>query len=155
MKTPLLTIGIIQDFHKEVLKSDQRAGKLRDCHVCTNFNFETHIYPPPYLIETQLASICDVVNRKVMACKLPKDFIEMAAWIAYNILSLHPFHNGNGRVVHVIVAFLLLDIQFPTVVRNWIEPLVTIRHSVPFHLYFPIECDVSPLLEWIQQSLNI
>ena len=53
MKTPLLTVGIIQDFHKEVLKSDQRAGKLRDCHVCTNFNFEIHIYPPPYLIETQ------------------------------------------------------------------------------------------------------
>ena len=50
MKTPLLTVGIIQDFHKEVLKSDQHAGKLRDCQVCTNFNFETHIYPLPYLI---------------------------------------------------------------------------------------------------------
>ena len=36
MKTPLLTVGVIQDFHKEVLKINQRAGKLRDCHVCTN-----------------------------------------------------------------------------------------------------------------------
>ena len=155
MKTPLLTVGIIQDFHKKVLKSDQRAGKLRDCHVCTNFNFETHIYPPPYLIETQLASICDVANRKMMTCKLPKDLIEMAAWTAYNILSLHPFHDGNGRMVHVVVAFLLLDIQFPTVVKNWIVPVVKIRQSVPFHSYFPIECDVSPLMERIQQSLNI
>ena len=114
MKTPLLTVGIIQDFHKKVLKSDQRAGKLRDCHVCTNFNFETHIYPPPYLIETQLASICDVANRKMMTCKLPKDFIEIVVWTAYNILSLHPFHNGNGRTARVIIAFLLLDIQFPS-----------------------------------------
>ena len=155
MKTPLLTVGIIQDFHKEVLRSDQRAGKLRDCYLCTNFNFETHIYPPPYLIETQLASICDVANRKIMACKLSKDFIEIVAWIAYNILSLHPFHDGNGRVVRVVIAFLLLDIQFPTVIKKWIEPLVTIRHSVPFHSYFPIECNVSPLSERIQQSLNI
>ena len=77
------------------------------------------------------------------------------AWTAYNILSLHPFHDGNGRVVRVVVTFLLLDIQFPTVVRNWIEPFVTIRHSVPFHSYFPIECDVSPLLERIQKNLNI
>ena len=43
MKTPLLTVGIMQDFQKEILKSDQCAGKLRDCHVCTNFNFETHL----------------------------------------------------------------------------------------------------------------
>ena len=59
-----------------------------------------------------------------MTCKLPKDFFEIVAWTAYNILSLHPFHDGNGRVMRVVVAFLLLDIQFPTVVRNWIEPLV-------------------------------
>ena len=90
-----------------------------------------------------------------MTCKLLRDFIEMAAWTAYNILSLHPFHDGNGRVVHVVIAFLLLDIQFPTVIKDWIVPVVTIRHSVPFHSYFPIECDVSPLLERIQQSLNI
>ena len=153
MKTPLLTVGIIQDFHKEVLKSDQRAGKLRDCHVCTNLNFETHVYPPPYLIATQLSSTCDVANRKIMACKLLKDSIEIVAWTVYNILSLHSFHDGNGRVVHVVIA-LVLDIQFPTVVRNWIEPLVAIRHSVPFHSYFPMECNVSPLLERIQQSLT-
>ena len=76
MKTPLLTVGIVQDFHKKVLRSDRHAGKLRDCHVYTNFNFETHIYPPPYLIKTQLASICDVAYRKIMACKLPKDFLK-------------------------------------------------------------------------------
>ena len=86
-------------------------------------------------------------NRKIMTCKLPKDFIKMVAWTTYNIISLHPFHDGNSNMVHVVIAFLLLDIQFPTVVRNWIEPLVTIRQSVPFHLYFLIECDVSPLLE--------
>ena len=123
--------------------------------MCAQTLILKHIYPPPYLIETQLASICDVANRKIMNCKLPEDFIEMAAWTTYNILNRHPFHDGNGRVVHVVIAFLLLDIQFPTGVRNWIEPLVTIKQSVPFHSYFPIECDVSPLLEWIQQSLNI
>ena len=137
MKTPLLTVDIIQDFHKEVLKSDQHAGKLRDCHVCTNFNFETHIYPPPYLIETQLASIRDVANRKIMTCKLPKDFIEMAAWTTYNIFSLQPFHDGNGRVVRVVAAFLLLDIQFPTLIKGWIVPVVKIRHSVPFSFILP------------------
>ena len=64
MKTSLLTVGIIQDFHKEVLRNDQRAGKLRDCYLCTSFTFETHNYPPPYLIETQLASRCGVANKK-------------------------------------------------------------------------------------------
>ena len=78
--------------------------------MCAQTLILKHIYPPPYLIETQLASICDVANRKIMACKLPKDFIEMAAWTAYNILSLHPFHDDNGRTVCVVVAFLLLDI---------------------------------------------
>ena len=90
----------------------------------TNFNFETHIYPPPYLIETQLASICDVTNRKIMTCKLPKDFIEVVAWTVYNILSLHPFHNSSGRMVRVVVAFLISDIQFPTVIKDWIVPVV-------------------------------
>ena len=117
--------------------------------MCTNFNFETHNYPPSYLIETQLASICNVANIKILTWKLPKDFIEIAAWTVYNILSLHPFHEGNGRVVRIVIAFLLLDIQFPTVIKNWNEPLVTIRHPIPFHSHFPIECDVSPLSEWV------
>ena len=86
--------------------------------MCTSFNFETHNYPPPYLIETQLASICDVANRKILTCKLPKDFIKIVAWTAYNISSPHLFHDGNGRVVRVVVALLLLDIQFPTIVKN-------------------------------------
>ena len=144
MNTTLLTVGIIQDFHKEVLRSNRHAGKLRDCHVCINFNFETHIYPPPYLIETQLASICDVANRRILTCKLLNDFIETEAWTAYNTLSLHPFHDGNGRVVRAAVAFLLLDMQIPTIIKNWNEPLVTIRHSIPY--------DVSPLSEWIQEK---
>ena len=92
-------------------------------------------------------------QKKIMICKLPKAFIEIAVWTAYNILSLHPFHNGNGRVVCVVIAFLFLDIQFPTVIKDWIAPVVKIRRSVPFHSYFLIECDVSPLMEWIQQSL--
>ena len=84
-----------------------------------------------------------------------KMFVVVVAWTAYNILSLHPFHDGSGRTVRVVVAFLLLDIQFATVIKDWIVLVVKIRHSVPFHSYFPIECDVSPLLERIQQCLNI
>ena len=155
MRTPLLTVGIIQDFHREVLRNDQRAGELRDCHVQTSFNFETHHYPAPHLIETQLASTCDVANRKITNCIIPKDFIKTAAWIAYNILSLHPFHDGNGRTVRVVVAFLLLEIQCPAVIKNWVEPIVKIRKSVSPHHYFPIECNVTPLLERIQQSYGV
>ena len=117
--------------------------------MCTNFNFETHTYPPLHLIETQLASIYDVANRKILTCRLLKYFIEIAAWTAHDILSLHPFHFGNSRVVCVVVAFLLFGIQFPTILKNWNEPLVTIRHSIPFHAYFAIKCNISPLSEWI------
>ena len=45
--------------------------------MCAQTLILKHIFNPlPYLIETQLASICDVANRKIMTCKLPKDFIE-------------------------------------------------------------------------------
>ena len=55
--------------------------------------------------------------------------------------------------MRVVIAFLLSEIQTLIVIKSWGESIVEIRNSEPVHSYFPIECNVTPLVKLIWSSI--
>ena len=134
----VLTADMILDFHRQVLRGSIHAGKIRDCYVETVYNGEKHIYPSPEHLETHLQSICDAYNKAIFRDVQPTT--ALVAWLIFNFLSLHPFHDGNGRTARVLAAYCLDGV----VVQNWVDAIVTVRKTVDL-ISFPIWCDTSPL----------
>jgi len=165
MEQTVITPCMIQEFHKQILFGNRHAGIIRHMQeVCTvePYTEKLHFYPKPMLIEEQLLCICDATNKKIVEWRKRENkrdftFIEIVAWTCYNIVSLHPFTDGNGRLTRLVAAFLLMDIvDYPITIisDNWVQALVAIRNSFPRHAYFPINCDPTPLTMVLLYSIN-
>ena len=136
----ILTVDMICEFHNHVMHGDFYAGKIREGYVCT----DQHVYPPPFLLDIQLHSICDKFNEKIS--KTPT--FPLASWLVFNFLCLHPFGDGNGRTARVLLAYLL----GPFTVENWVDIIVQMRQSVALPRYFPVECDTWLLTQFINEG---
>jgi fido (protein-threonine AMPylation protein) len=68
----------------------------------------TSIGIKPGLIPMRLAELCFEVN---LWCETPPQltFLEMAARIHHQLVSIHPFENGNGRFSRLIADRFLLS----------------------------------------------
>ncbi|KAI0710808.1 fido domain-containing protein [Earliella scabrosa] len=69
-------------------------------------------------IEKHMGDFLAMANRQLAAVRLgradPTAFA-LAAWIHYNLSIIHPFTDGNGRVIRVISSLPLLRAGFPPI----------------------------------------
>lgn len=124
MQLLVITPDMVMEIHRCVLKGDFRAGHLRNVYVGTSYNNEAHLYPPPALVEPRLYSLCDAYNEVILRGATPT--VKMVARFVFEFLSLHPFHDGNGRTARVLVAYCLGVFN----VDDWVQVIVSARKSV-------------------------
>ena len=113
-----LSEDFIKTTHKilmhELLTGDNEkiiAGEYRECMVSTS----SHTYPDHKCIEESIARIVTNYEMKVKAVGVDK--YHRAGWLLLEILSLHPFLDGNGRLSRLLWNYSLIrnGLPFPVI----------------------------------------
>lgn len=116
---PVLTETLIKDTHGSMmqgLKNDGlliNAGSYRTISVCAG----QHVFPSFECIPYNMAKIVQEYNEK---CCCLHDPFELASWLHFNIVSLHPFEDGNGRISRLLWCYSLMrdGLPFPAVLTS-------------------------------------
>ncbi len=153
-KVPYITLPLLNELHTIILPRHLRP-RLRNSNVYTSYKNRIHVYPEHWNLKDQILATCDLCNRLINNLKVLEQtnqltlqtLSEVTALIVFNIISIHPYVDGNGRLCRVIAAYLLFLItDDPKVIKDWTLSLVTIRESIPMSKStFPIKVDVKPL----------
>ena len=90
------------------------AGEYRKISVYTG----NHTYPPYTCIPPAMSKIVEDYNRK--ASQQDHDPYQLASWLYFKIVSLHPFEDGNGRISRILWTYSLMKdgLPFPTVLDS-------------------------------------
>lgn len=103
-----LKLQNILDLHQIVTKEiENDAGRFRTTEVRIA---GTDITPPPaYEVPHLIKELVDWYNRN------PDELrpIELAAILHHKFVSIHPFHDGNGRVARLLMNLTLLGSGYP------------------------------------------
>jgi len=87
--------------------------------------------------------------------------VEVATWFHYKFILIHPFQDGNGRVVRLIMNLMLLRAGYvPAVIRaknkpDYLNALKAVDNSVPPEDRTPgnNSFDISHLLDFIEREM--
>lgn len=104
--------GILMNGAVDEKKMPVAAGVFRD-HPCHAGN---HAYPEgdPVMLERSLQRMLDEFNDAAAASDgtvLTK--LQASTKLFYDVITLHPFQNGNGRLCRIIFAFAMAKMGFP------------------------------------------
>eukprot|EP00112_Aurelia_sp_Birch-Aquarium-sp1_P026218 Seg916.3 transcript_id=Seg916.3/GoldUCD/mRNA.D3Y31 product="hypothetical protein" protein_id=Seg916.3/GoldUCD/D3Y31 len=171
--TCLLAEQVLLETHKKILKSVDLhgrtpAGVYSDNIKYAEYNGETYRYQGMAGLTTQQAAQCilDRYNSLLQAIKehwnsngnrleCIEDVFKSSAYLVFEMLDLHPFSDGNGRLCRLLASYALaIMTPFPTPVYNiwsrtskydYIDALIEARKSdtrQPCHLVsMMVECN--------------
>ena len=111
-----LTEHIIKQLHYLILKNirDRDAGKYREINVFIAGS--KHVPPMNSLVPPRMREIIDRLHSKDARDLHP---IERAARFHHDFVYIHPFVDGNGRTVRLLMNLLLIQDGFPiTVIKT-------------------------------------
>lgn len=117
---PDLTESLIQQVHSIMmrgLKTEQgeeiSAGFYRKISVHAG----QHVYPSYECIPVNMGKIVAEYSRKASQ---PHDMYQLASWLHFKIVSLHPFEDGNGRLSRLLWCYSLMrdGLPFPAVLTS-------------------------------------
>ena len=131
-RTGILTVDIINDLHKVLLKGlHPNCGTIRDTVAYTHWNEGPHFYPPPQKVEGLLYALVDHHNICMDAC--PSDtfsgeytayIFKCAARLLFEFVDTHPFGDGNGRMCRLLANHIVgLITPFPVALYHKKEEL--------------------------------
>ena len=114
----ILSEDMIKEIHKimmQGLKSDSgdaiHAGEYR--HIAVHAG--KHIFPAYECVPKHMARIVEEYNEK--ASKVHDPF-QLASWLHYSVVSLHPFEDGNGRLSRLLSCYSLMRDGLPFAVTQ-------------------------------------
>lgn len=132
----LMETSLLQETHRILLQDvplgDRRTkpGIFSNQKRFTNFGGEWYEYPylpDPGQMENAVTHLLDDYNERFDLCTKHglKDFdhfyylFKTCAWLLFELLDLHPFGEGNGRLCRILSSYLLSTFSpFPTPVYN-------------------------------------
>jgi Fic family protein len=104
--------GTILALHKKILKNidDTEAGHYRTSNVM--ITGAVHIPPSAVKIKRLMNEFFEwyYENKKKLSVA------ELAAWVHYKIVHIHPFIDGNGRTARLLMNLILLQNGYPPAV---------------------------------------
>ena len=119
-ESPSFSEDLVKSAHKVMmdgLKTEEgclvSAGIYRKIPVHAG----QHNYPPHQCIPAEMAQI--VHNYETKASQ-SHDPYQLASWLFYHIVSLHPFEDGNGRLSRLLWCYSLMrdGLPFPAVITS-------------------------------------
>ncbi|KAK7462492.1 hypothetical protein BaRGS_00038461 [Batillaria attramentaria] len=148
----------VKEVHK-ILLQNIKCGttpghfSTRERYTELGYNGERHYYPKFETEEDAEKHVLDKIDTynalvsKIKEIQHPLGKISMlfkcAAWILFEVISLHPFGNGNGRLCRMLCSYCLaVFTPFPTPIYNvyststkedYINAIVETRKSKPQH----------------------
>ena len=156
----LMETSLLQETHRILLQDvplgDGRTkpGIFSNQRRYADFEGERHNYPhlpEPEQMENAVIDILEKCNTRFDCCtrdglKDVDDFyylFKTCAWVLFELLDLHPFGEGNGRLCRILCSYLLSYFSpFPTPVYNvwtdstkhdYLEALMHTRKTVERH----------------------
>ena len=132
----LLEISLLQDTHRILLQGvrledgSTKPGIFSNQKRYTEFEGKTYYYPylpDPGQMENAVIEILGKCNTRFDCCTRDglKDFedfyylFKTCTWLLFELLDLHPFGEGNGRLCRILCSYLLSTFSpFPTPVYN-------------------------------------
>ena len=124
-------------------KSIIKAGTLRTISVPA----DRHLYPEPACLESALVSILSSFESKCSETLDLTTAVEISMHLFYDIITLHPFVDGNGRICRLLLSYALIRTgaaTFPISLTNghtkarkhYIESILKVRRDTPD--WFPL-----------------
>lgn len=107
-----LSEDFIQDLHRIILKNidDQEAGHYRRANV--RILGAVHLPPNPVKIPALMNELIEWYYKNKSALPVP----ELAAWLHYHFVCIHPFVDGNGRTSRLLMNLVLMQHGYPPAV---------------------------------------
>lgn len=155
----LMEVSLLEETHRQILqdiplpKGFTKPGKMSNNPRVTEFKGELYHYANPEDMESAVSNVLDKYNFLFDSCTNGKeelnefdDFYSLfktCAWLLFELLDLHPFSDGNGRLCRILCSYALSKLNpFPTPIYNvwtdsskhdYIEALVEARKSPDRH----------------------
>ena len=108
-----LSEELIKSVHRDLmkgLKTDEgeviKAGQYRSGPVSAG----QHAYPAHDCIPENMKKMVENYNRKLGG---EHDMFQLASWLLFDVVSLHPFEDGNGRLCRLLWCFSLIRDGLP------------------------------------------
>jgi len=110
-KNLLISHKLVRDIHALVVRAQDHAqpGSYRAVEV--RISGSQHVPPAGYLVSSQMNSFIKKYSR--MSKLHP---VEYAAWLHYDVVSIHPFLDGNGRTARLLMNLALMQKGYPLVI---------------------------------------
>lgn len=107
-----LSEEFIKDLHKIILTNidDLQAGVYRTTNV--RILGSIHIPPSPIKIPTLMTEFLNWYNANRYQLSIP----ELAAFVHYHFVCIHPFIDGNGRTSRLLMNLVLIQNGYPPAV---------------------------------------
>ena len=153
----LLELSLLKDTHRIILKDvplptkATEPGKLSNEIRRTTYEGEPYQYQKPEDMDKAVNTLLDQYNYLFDRCTKHglheyEDYyslFRLCAWLVFELLDLHPFSDGNGRLCRLLGSYLLsFFTPFPTPIYNvwtqskkddYIQALVDARKSHTRH----------------------
>lgn len=100
---------IILDIHFKILKSidDQNAGRYR--------NISVRISGSNTILPNHL-KVSSLMQKLIQDLELIKDPIHKALFAHYQLVTVHPFTDGNGRTARLLMNYILIKNDYPPLI---------------------------------------
>lgn len=107
-----LTQDFIRELHQIILRNidEQQAGVYRSTPV--RILGAVHIPPNPVKIPLLMSQLIEQFHQHQYKTTVP----ELAAWVHYQFVYIHPFIDGNGRTARLLMNLVLLQNGYPPAV---------------------------------------
>jgi excisionase family DNA binding protein len=111
-KKKTLSEDFIRGIHRIILKNidDQEAGNYRNSAVRILGAF--HLPPNPIKVPALMTELVEWYRKNKRTMPIP----ELAAWIHYHFVCIHPFIDGNGRTARLLMNLVLMQNGYPPAV---------------------------------------
>ena len=140
--TPLLDEEILKSVHELLLQGINKQGNTKPGEYSqsiriTEYKGERHEYKPMsgLTLEQSVQTVLDRYNSLVESCirnweesrqESLTDLFKIAAYLLFQMLDVHPFADGNGRLCRLLVSYALsFATPFPSSVYNLWSDITT------------------------------
>lgn len=110
---------------------DTSKGEFRKCSVFAG----TRTFPSYQKVTTMVADLCAKLNKEMKNAKTTEEKLEIAFMAQFDLVTIHPFADGNGRTSRLLMNYIQLYFGLPPGVvfkgdkLKYIDKMETLRKT--------------------------